>query len=341
MPTETVYGLAADAENLAAVGRIFVAKGRPSDHPMIVHILGSEGLDLWATSIPAYARRLAEALWPGPMTLILPRTSRVADLVTGGQNTVGLRAPAHPMARELLEGFGGGLAAPSANRFGRVSPTTAQHVLDELGDQLVPGRDVVLDGGPCAVGIESVIIDCTRQAPVVLRPGAITAERIERIGRVRLTTTSPSGPDVDRPPAVRAPGTLASHYAPRTPVLLAADAQAAVALLAPLDGLLAPAEMATPDGIVRLAAPADVEAYARCLFTAFREADARGLRRIIAVPPRPIGIGVAVRDRLGRAAATRPTDPARALVGPAPGPRRVDPTLDQTRHSVATLRNAI
>jgi L-threonylcarbamoyladenylate synthase len=293
LPTETVYGLAADAENPAAVARIFAVKGRPADHPLIVHVAGADQLDAWAARIPAYARRLAEALWPGPLTLVLPRTARAGDHVTGGQDTVGLRAPAHPVARELLRATGLALAAPSANRFGRVSPTSAAHVVAELGALLDPARDVVLEGGRCGVGVESAILDCTGKAPVVLRPGAIDAATVRRLGGVAVAE------QVSR---VRAPGTLSSHYAPRARVVLVPDGAAAVAALAPLDGLLAVAEVATPPGVVRLSAPRDAIEYAQGLYAALREADALGVPRIVAVPPTGDGIAVAVRDRLRRAA---------------------------------------
>lgn len=302
LPTETVYGLAADAENPAAVARIFAVKGRPADHPLIVHLAGVEQLDAWAARVPAYARRLAGALWPGPLTLVLPRTARAGDHVTGGQDTVGLRAPAHPVARDLILATGSALAAPSANRFGRVSPTTAAHVLAELGELLDPARDVVLDGGRCGVGVESAILDCTDEAPVVLRPGAVDEGTIRRIGGVAPTEC------VSR---VRAPGTLTSHYAPRARVVLAPDGALAATTLAPLDGLLATADVATPPGVVRLSAPQDASEYAQVLYAALREADALGVHRIVAVPPAGEGIAVAVRDRLTRAAATAPAPPNR------------------------------
>jgi L-threonylcarbamoyladenylate synthase len=303
LPTETVYGLAADAGNVAAVARVFAVKGRPADHPLIVHVAGPSQLDDWARDIPGYARRLAAELWPGPLTLVLPRTARAGDHVTGGQPTVGLRAPSHPVAQHLLAALGDGigLAAPSANRFGRVSPTSAAHVIAELGGLLDPARDVILDGGPSAVGVESAILDCTGPAPVVLRPGAVDAETVHRVGGV---------PVAARSSAVRAPGTLASHYAPRARVVLVDGAEAVLAAAAPaprdggapVDGLLATADVGTPPGVVRLSAPVDAEAYARALYTALREADTLGLRRVLAVPPPASGIGTAVRDRLARAA---------------------------------------
>ncbi len=305
LPTETVYGLGADAGNPSAVARVYAAKGRPADHPLIVHIRGPVDLDEWAEQIPGYARRLADRLWPGPLTLVLARTSRAGDHVTGGQGTVGLRAPAHPLAQQVLASLGRAIAAPSANRFGRVSPTTAGHVLAELSGVLVPGRDAVLDGGPSAVGVESCIVDCTSDAPVVLRPGAVTAEDIARIGGVA---------PVARRSRVRAPGTLAAHYAPQATVVVLQDAADALRFGAqhagrfdpgarPRDGFLAPAGVPTPEGAVRLAEPADAVAYAQGLYAALREADALGLVRVIAVPPPPEGIGGAVRDRLRRAAA--------------------------------------
>jgi L-threonylcarbamoyladenylate synthase len=298
LPTETVYGLAANAEDVPAVARIFAVKGRPADHPLIVHVTGVDVLDSWARDVPDYARRLAETLWPGPLTLVLARTARAGDHVTGGQDTVGLRAPAHPVARQVLAALGDvGLAAPSANRFGRVSPTTAEHVLTELGDRLDPDRDLVLDGGPSAVGVESAILDCTGPAPVLLRPGALDAETVHRVGGVRLAS---------RTSEVRAPGTLASHYAPRA-VVVPARADQVEALTtadgsAPTVALLAPADVETPAGVVRLSRPGDAGEYARVLYAALREADALGLRRVVAVPPSGDGVAAAVRDRLRRAA---------------------------------------
>jgi L-threonylcarbamoyladenylate synthase len=308
LPTETVYGLGADAENPAAVARVYAAKGRPADHPLIVHVRDAGALDGWVGEVPGYALRLGRTLWPGPLTLVVPRGPRAGDHVTGGQDTVGLRAPDHPVAQAVLAGFGGGVAAPSANRFGRVSPTTAGDVLEELSGALVEGLDVVLDGGPSRVGLESTILDCTGERPVVLRPGAIGAAEVARAGGVQVDA-APAHPS-----AVRAPGTLPAHYAPAAAVTLAADADAALALLdgggrdgdgvRPLDGLLAPAGVPTPEGVVRLAAPDGDSAYARALYRALREADALGLSRVVAVPPpgdRPLV--AAITDRLRRAAA--------------------------------------
>ena len=307
LPTETVYGLAADGENRAAVARVYAAKGRPADHPLIVHVAGVRSVDEWAVGVPAYARRLAATFWPGPLTLVLPRGPRAGDHVTGGQDTVGLRAPDHPIAQQVLAAFGGGLAAPSANRFGRVSPTDAAHVLDELSDALVEGLDVVLDGGSSRVGLESTILDCTGARPVILRPGAVGAVAVERAGGVAVGQRSVGG---ER--RVRAPGTLPAHYAPAARVLVAADEHEALAMLGraprpgspPTAGLLAPAGVRTPAGVVRLGAPDDAAQYARSLYRSLREADALRLQLVVAVAPTPDGpLATAVADRLRRAAA--------------------------------------
>jgi L-threonylcarbamoyladenylate synthase len=308
LPTETVYGLAADAGSPTAVARVYAAKGRPADHPLIVHVPGVDHLDGWAaeSELRDYALRLAATLWPGPLTLVVRRGPRAGDHVTGGQDTVGLRAPDHPVAQEVLSDFGGGLAAPSANRFGRVSPTDAAHVLEELGDVLVDGLDVVLDGGPSRVGLESTILDCTGSRPVVLRPGAIGAADVERLGGVAVEPR-PAGAGV-----VRAPGTLPAHYAPAAHLLLAADEHEATALLGPAPppgsppaaGLLAMAGVRTPPGVVRLGAPDDSPSYARSLYRWLREADALRLARVVAVPADADSpLATALKDRLRRAAA--------------------------------------
>ncbi|HEX8536244.1 MAG TPA: L-threonylcarbamoyladenylate synthase, partial [Cystobacter sp.] len=215
MPTETVYGLAANAEDELAVRRVFAIKGRPATHPLIVHVADAQALSSWARLVPEHAWRLAEAFWPGPLTLVLPRSPRATDAVTGGQDTVALRVPHHPLARAVLEALGGGVAAPSANRFGRVSPTTAEHVRADLGADV----DLVLDGGPCTVGVESTIVDLSQEEPAVLRPGGLAVEELSRVlGRpvpVRVSST------------VRVSGSLASHYAPRAGVVLAEPAEAA------------------------------------------------------------------------------------------------------------------
>jgi L-threonylcarbamoyladenylate synthase len=315
MPTETVYGLAADAENPAAVARIYTVKARPPSHPLIVHVSSISALNgpqAWARDVPDYALRLADRLWPGPLTLVLPRSARAGDHVTGGGESVGLRCPAHPVAVRLLAAFAAatgrtdpGLAAPSANRFGRVSPTRAEDVLAELGPHLVDGRDCVLDGGSSEVGIESTILDCTGPAPALLRPGAVGPQVVERIGGVALATA----PE----PGVRAPGTLAAHYAPSAEVVLAVDAADAARLLvlgspdAAGQGLIAPAGVATPPGVIRLGAPPDAEHFARMLYAALREADRLGLHRVVAIPPDDAahtGLSAAVTDRLRRAAAS-------------------------------------
>jgi L-threonylcarbamoyladenylate synthase len=298
LPTETVYGLGADAADPHAVARVYAVKGRPADHPVIVHLADAAALDAWAARVPAYARRLAVGCWPGPLTLVLPRHDRVGDHVTGGQPTVGLRVPDHPLTLRVLMELDAGVAAPSANRFGRVSPTTAAHVLAELADALVPGADVVLDGGACDVGVESTILDCTGDAPVVLRPGAVSAALVARVGGVAPVARAEGA-------RVRAPGTLLSHYAPQARVrLVAGDGlPGSDESAAPTVGLLAPVEVVTPRGVVRLGAPTDAAAYAQGLYAALREADALGLDEVWAVPPEGGELGEAVRDRLTRAAA--------------------------------------
>jgi L-threonylcarbamoyladenylate synthase len=297
IPTETVYGLGADAENPEAVARVYATKGRPGDHPLIVHLATAAQVDDgWARDVPDWARVLAAACWPGPLTLVLRRGPRAGDHVTGGQDTVGLRVPAHPVTHDLLARFGGGIAAPSANRFGRVSPTDAVHVLEELAGELVPGTDGILVGGASEVGVESTIVDCTAAAPRLLRPGAIGVEELEAV----------TGLEVGEPdPAVRAPGTLASHYAPQAQVeLCTADELAALPEPAAGEvGLLAPGEVPTPGGVARLAAPHDAADYARSLYAALRSADAAGLARVLVVAPSgDDALSHAVRDRLRRAA---------------------------------------
>ena len=284
MPTETVYGLAADATNPDAVARIFGIKGRPVDHPLIVHLADAGQLDDWAANVPDTARVLAEAAWPGPLTIIVPRSESVLDEVTGGRDTVGLRVPAHPMARQLLELAGVGLAAPSANRFGTVSPTTADHVRHDLGELLDPDRDVILDGGPCPIGVESTIVDCVASPPQILRAGGISVEDVRRL--LSGAIADASGPS-------RASGMLGSHYAPRCAVRLVDSLDDAVALRA-----------GTPGGEI-LDLSDDLVRYARELYARLRDADERGVRTLIAVLPPPVGLGHAVRDRLTKAAAPR------------------------------------
>ncbi len=287
LPTETVYGLAANALDARAVGRVFEVKGRPADHPVIVHVADPAHVARWGHSVPAYANALADALWPGPLTLVVPAADDVPRFVTGGQSTVGLRCPAHPVALALIH-EAGPLAAPSANRFGQVSPTSASDVVADIGDRLDPGLDVILDGGDCPVGVESTILDCTGDAPRILRWGAVELSDVEAITGLAVSTA---------PSAIRAPGGLASHYAPRARVHLHGDA-------AEGSGLLAPAGHATPRGVRRLATPASTREYAACLYRALRDADALGITDVWAVPPDDgSALATAVRDRLSRAAA--------------------------------------
>ncbi len=288
-PTETVYGLGADASNPEAVARIYSVKGRPNDHPLIVHITSMERMGDWASDVPGYAIALARSFWPGPMTLVLKRSELAKDFITGGQDTVGVRVPNHVVALALLEAFemvgGKGVAAPSANRFGQVSPTSAAAVVEELGDYLSKD-DVVLDGGACDVGVESTIIDCTGAAPSVLRPGAISVAMIEECTGLKTT-----GSDK----AIRVSGSLENHYAPIAKVLLRENAIAG-------QGFIALEAIETPKGVIRLASPNNDEEFARMLYSALRDADARGLSEVVVVQPIGIGIAVAIRDRLARAA---------------------------------------
>jgi len=300
-PTETVYGLGADASNPAAVAKIFAAKGRPQDHPLIVHLAGIELLPLWAAEIPPAAHKLAAAFWPGPLTLVLKRAAGVPDCVTGGQDTVGLRIPGHPVALEFLRAFAGeaggrrysGVAAPSANKFGRISPTTAAHVRAELGAAV----DWVLDGGECEVGIESTIIDLSRGRAVLLRPGQITLARIAAV----------LGAEVESPDAAapRAPGALDSHYAPRTPLELvpAAELQARLAALRGRKlAVLARAE--APSGLKDVCwqvAPRALEGYAHELYASLRRLDDRGCDLILVEAPPAVPGWQGVNDRLRRA----------------------------------------
>jgi L-threonylcarbamoyladenylate synthase len=290
-PTETVYGLGADACNAEAVARIYSVKGRPADHPLIVHVASIDGLGDWARDVPTYAIALARAYWPGPMTLVLRRSDLAGDFVTGGQDTVGVRVPNHPVALGLLEAFvragGKGVAAPSANRFGNVSPTTAQAVAAELGDYLANG-DQILDGGACDVGVESTIIDCTEDLPKILRPGAITMQMIEESTRLQVDAAVEE-------PVIRVSGSLDSHYAPVATVVLDQS---------PVEGqgFIAMADVVAADGVVRLAAPTSHEEFAHDLYAALRAADEQGLATVIVQQPQGDGIAIAIRDRLKRAA---------------------------------------
>ena len=304
LPTETVYGLAARADDPAAVARLYAAKGRPSDHPVIVHAHDGAVLDPaagWVRDAPAYAESLAAAYWPGPMTLVLMRGARAGDDVTGGQDTVAVRVPAHPRARAVLADMDRldpaqaphGVAAPSANRFGRVSPTTVRHALDEL-EGFLDADDVALDGGECDVGVESTIVDCTGARPRVLRPGAITAADVEHATGLAVEGAERS--------TVRASGGLRSHYAPRARVILRSDDDLGAD---PGWGLIAPSGVPTPAGVTRLLSALDSRDYAHGLYAALRRADQLGLEVVIAVPPPPdsTGLAEAVLDRLRRAAA--------------------------------------
>jgi L-threonylcarbamoyladenylate synthase len=297
-PTETVYGLGCDAESVEALGRLYQVKRRPASHPVIVHLPGTRALDEWATEIPDPARALADECWPGALTLVLRRSDRVSDAVTGGRETVGLRVPDQPLALAMLRAFDGGVAAPSANRFGRVSPTTAADVMGDLGDDV----DLVLDGGPCTVGVESTIVDWSGTRPAILRLGGVARGRVEAIvGRVDLRIDG----------EVAAPGTMPSHYAPsaRVVVVAAADvgAEANRSLAAgERVGLLALTGVAEgPSDVVVLDAPTDVDDYARTLYARLRDADRLGLDVLLAVAPPADGLGAAVADRLARAGGPR------------------------------------
>lgn len=290
-PTETVYGLGADATNQSAVAKIYNAKGRPADHPLIVHIASIDAMGDWAEDISEYAINLARDFWPGPMTLIFKRSQLAKDFVTGNQNTVGLRVPNQPIALALLKEFenlgGKGIAAPSANRFGAVSPTTAQAVKDELENYLDQANDVILDGGPCQVGVESTIIDCTSDTPQILRLGAITKEMIAESTGLLV---------IDEPTSdIRVSGSLESHYSPSAKVVLDTNPESG-------DGFIAIDSIPTPAGAIRLAAPSSIEGFAREIYSALRFADAQGLTKVCVIQPEGDGLAAAIRDRLKRAA---------------------------------------
>jgi L-threonylcarbamoyladenylate synthase len=292
-PTETVYGLGADATNEKAVSRVYSVKGRPTDHPLIVHISSINQLDKWAVAIPEYAIKLANKFWPGPMTLVLERTDLAKDFVTGGQANVGVRVPAHPVAHALLSEFeklgGLGIAAPSANKFGLVSPTTSTAVYEELNQNL-DEKDLILDGGQSNIGIESTIIDCTSINPVILRPGAITFELIKMYTENDVFTNNP---DLK----IRASGSLDKHYSPKALVVLDEIA-------VPGDGLIALANIPTPKGVIRLSAPESVEDFAKDLYIAFRLGDYKKINKIVVLKPKGSGLSVAIIDRLSKAANT-------------------------------------
>ena len=293
-PTETVYGLGADATNENAIARIYEVKGRPTGHPLIVHISSIEHLEKWARKIPEYAIKLARSFWPGPMTLILPRTKLAKDFITGGQDNVGIRVPSHIYALALLKEFntqgGLGIAAPSANRFGAVSPTTAKSVELELGNYL-SRNDQILDGGHCDIGIESTIIDCLQEKPIILRPGAVTREMIEDTLGINTDFNSPIVEGLQ----IKASGLLESHYAPKAQVYISG-------IPAPGDGLIALEIFTTPMGVVRLAAPKTNTEFARILYEALRLADKKSLARVFVLPPKGEGIAIAIIDRLIKSA---------------------------------------
>ncbi len=306
-PTETVYGLGADASNPDAVLRIFLAKGRPVDHPLIVHIPNVASLDAWALSVPESAQQLAAHFWPGPLALILKKRPKVPLEVTGGQDTVGLRIPDHPIALRLLQAFGGGIAAPSANRFCRISPTHARHVQEELGDAV----DMILDGGACQVGVESTIVDLSGSQPKLLRPGHITRDQIEAVLQTQLLLTAP----VEQTDAmqIRAPGMMAIHYAPITPALLC-SATSLAAIIADLIkqgkkiGLLTCHTDLSNDShlgaVIRM--PAQADAYARVLYSSLRELDSLHLDLILVEQPPQTELWRAINDRLTKATGVYP-----------------------------------
>ena len=287
-PTETVYGLGADATNQESVARIFEIKKRPKNHPLIVHLASIDQLPDWAIDIPKYAIELANAFWPGPMTLILKRNKIAKDFITGGQETVGLRIPNHKIALSLLEEFrnigSGAIAAPSANKFGKVSPTSFEHVKSEIGKDLSQD-DFILDGGNSLVGIESTIIDCTGPTPKVLRPGAITDKMIEEITGMQLSKQASN---------IRVSGSFISHYAPSAKVVLDVAPQQG-------DGFIALGQFETPVGVTRLISPNTVEEFAQELYSAFHIADQMNLQRIVVIPPNGDDLALAIRDRLLKA----------------------------------------
>lgn len=291
-PTETVYGLGANAVDKKAVARIYQVKGRPKDHPLIVHISSIKLLDKWARDIPKYAIELAKQFWPGAMTLVLPRTDLAMDFITGTQDTVAVRVPSHPLANQLLKEFetlgGFGVAAPSANRFGKVSATTAQSVKGEL-EKYLTNNDQILDGGSSQIGIESTIIDCTKDSPEILRPGYITSEMVENFLSLDIAKFD------SKSSKVMVPGLLEAHYSPNARVILNGVPQSG-------DGFIALANIPTPIGTVRLASPKDNNEYAHELYNALRLADNKGIKTVQVIPPVEQGIGVAINNRLNKAA---------------------------------------
>jgi L-threonylcarbamoyladenylate synthase len=290
-PTETVYGLGADATNEKAVSRIYSVKGRPNDHPLIVHVSSIGFLLKWAIDIPDYAIKLSKEFWPGPMTLILKRSELAKNFITGGQDNVGIRIPYQPVALALLNEFeklgGSGVAAPSANRFGAVSPTEASAVYEEIGDFLTQ-KDLVLNGGKCLIGVESTIIDCTNEKPRILRFGAITPVMVEESTGVQLMKTNEKL-------LIRSSGSSQSHYSPKANVLLDVKPE-------PGDGFFADDSVQTPPGVIRISSPRNINEFAQQLYSALRSADALGLAKIVILSPRGDGLAEAIRDRIRRAA---------------------------------------
>lgn len=287
-PTETVYGLGADATNQDAVSRIFSIKNRPKNHPLILHLDSINEIENWAIEIPDYAYKLANKYWPGPMTLILKRRSNVKDFVTGGQETVGIRIPNHEIALSLLQEFkkigSGAIVAPSANKFGKVSPTSFEHVSQELLNDL-DSNDLILDGGQCQIGVESSIIDCTKSFPKVLRPGAISEEQITEIIELDLSSKSTD---------IRVSGSFKSHYAPNAKVLLDQTP-------APGDGFIALKNIPTPQGAIRVGEPLNIEEFAKNLYSNLRRVDELALEKVVVIQPQGLGLAVAIRDRLKKA----------------------------------------
>jgi L-threonylcarbamoyladenylate synthase len=290
-PTETVYGLGADATNEKAVARIYEVKGRPTDHPLIVHISSLELLDKWAREIPEYAIKLARAFWPGPMTLVLKRTELAKDFITGGQDTVAIRVPSHTLANQLLKEFeslgGYGVTAPSANRFGKVSPTNSQAVEEEIGNFLLE-NDKILDGGQSQIGIESTIVDCTCNVPRILRPGSITLEMVENLLDIQISEFE--SPNL----GIKVPGSFETHYSPNANVLINGE-------IIQGNGFIALEEIPTPAGAIRLGSPKDNDDYAQILYSALRQADSSGIKTVNIIPPMKQGIGVAINNRILKA----------------------------------------
>jgi L-threonylcarbamoyladenylate synthase len=290
-PTETVYGLGADAGNEKAISRLYEVKRRPTTHPLIVHISSITHLSKWAVEVPEYALKLGEKFWPGPMTLIVKRSGLAMDFITGAQGNVGIRVPNQQVALSLIKEFeqlgGDGVAAPSANKFGAVSPTDADAVNEEIGADL-NSNDFILDDGDCSIGVESTIIDCTNDVPVVIRPGWLTSEQI-----IECTGLIPREKNLIN--SLKAPGLLDSHYSPKARVFL--DSMAG-----PGEGFIALAEVSTPEGSVRLASPATIEEFAAEIYSALRDGDKKELDKIFVIQPSGGGLALAIRDRLGKAA---------------------------------------